>query len=79
MGESKYRKDLTNLEFCELLTIADIGWVNRVAREYIDKRVGKHAPIEFRERVFYEWCAADFDKESWDRARPNREERRFRN
>lgn len=61
--------ELTNGSYALSLTKADLPLVNRVARAYIDGKVGPDTPIWEREKAYNEWLEAEYDYPAWERAR----------
>ena len=59
----------SNGSYASSLTVLDLPLINKVARAYINKRVGEDAPLWEKEKAYNEWLEADYDVDGWARAR----------
>lgn len=58
---------MTNIDVA--IASDDITLVDRVARRYINSKVGVDAPIWDREKAFNEWAVAEYDDHAWSEER----------
>ena len=59
------KKEMTNLEYAKTLTRDELSRIVKVANEFIEKLVGKDAPLDKREKAYIKWCVEKFDPDVW--------------
>lgn len=64
--------NMTNRDYALTLVRVDLPLVNRVARAYINGKVGPDAPLWDKEMAYNEWLNANYDGQAWERARLER-------
>ena len=65
-------KTMTNQDYARTIYPAELPLIVRVARQYIEKKVGSDADLSEKERAYDEWLQADFDGENWEKMRLER-------
>lgn len=65
-------KTMTNQDYARTIYPAELPLIVRVARQYIEKKVGFDADLSEKEKAYDEWLRADFDGEKWEKMRLER-------
>ena len=65
-------KTMTNQDYARSVYPAELPLIVRVARHYIEKKVGSDAPLSEKEKAYDEWLRADYDGENWEKMRSER-------
>lgn len=65
-------KTMTNQDYARTIYPAELPLIVRVARHYIEKKVGSDATLEEKSIAYDEWLQADFDGEIWEKMRLER-------
>lgn len=65
-------KTMTNQDYARTIYPAELPLIVRVARHYIEKKVGSDATLDEKSRAYDEWLRCDFDGEIWEKMRAER-------
>lgn len=65
-------KTMTNQDYARTIYPAELSLIVRVARHYIEKKVGSYATLDEKSRAYDEWLQRDFDGEIWEKMRAER-------
>lgn len=65
-------KTMTNQDYARSIYPAELPLIVRVARQYIDKKVGPDADLSEKSMAYDEWLRAAFDGEIWEKMRLER-------
>lgn len=65
-------KTMTNQDYARTIYPAELPLIVRVARHYIEKKVGSDATLDEKSKAYDEWLQRDFDGEIWEKMRSER-------
>lgn len=65
-------KTMTNQDYARTIYPAELPLIVRVARHYIEKKVGSDATLDEKSKAYDEWLQADFNGEIWEKMRSER-------